>query len=211
MTEVLIAVFGMTMIYVSSTSRLEAYTRVLALQGLILFLMVLLDHSEMTAFNLVFLGAETLLFKAIIIPAFLMYTVRRNNIQREIQPYMPSFYSVLITTVIFAFGFIIAYWAVSYAANVRPLYFGVSIATMITGLFIIISRKKIITHVMGYIMMENGIFMLAMSVVSEMPMIVNLGVLLDLFAAIYLLGLFVTKINSTFDELHIDSLSNLRD
>jgi hydrogenase-4 component E len=44
-----------------------------------------------------------------------------------------------------------------------------------------------------------------------MPMIVNLGVLLDLFAAIYLLGLFVTKINSTFDELHIDSLSNLRD
>ena len=211
MTEILIALFGLTMLYVSSTSRLEAYTRVLALQGFILFLMVMLDHTEMTTLNLVFLGAETLLFKAIIIPVFLMYILRKNNIQREVEPYIPSFYSVMITTIIFAFGFIIAFWSVSHASNVRPLYFGVSIATIITGLFIIISRKKIITHVMGYIMIENGIFMLAISVVSEMPMIVNLGVLLDLFAAIYLLGLFVTKINSTFDELHIDSLSNLRD
>lgn len=211
MTEVLIALFGITMLYVSSTTRLEAYIRVLALQGLVLFLMVLLDHSEIGTLNLVFLGAETLVFKTIMIPAFLMYTVRKNNIQREIAPFMPSFYSVLITTVIFAFGFLIAFWASSNASNVRPLYFGVSIATIITGLFIIISRKKIITHVMGYIMIENGIFMLAMSVVSEMPMIVNLGVLMDLFAAIYLLGLFVTRINSTFDELHIDSLSNLKD
>ena len=211
MTEILIVFFGITMLYVSMTSRLEAYIRILALQGLILFLMVLLDHSEMTVFNLVFLGAETLIFKAIIIPVFLMYIVRRNNVHREIQPYFPNFYSVLITTIIFAFGFITAFWASSYASNVRPLYFGVSISTIITGLFIIISRKKIITHVMGYIMIENGIFMLAMSVVNEMPMIVNLGVLLDLFAAIYLLGVFVARINSTFDELHIDSLSNLRD
>ena len=211
MTEVLIAVFGITMLYVSSTSRVEAYIRVLAVQGVILFLMVLLDHAHLEILNLAFLGAETLIFKAFIIPAFLMFTVRKNNIQREAEPFMPSFYSVLITTAIFAFGFLIAFWASSNASNVRPLYFGVSIATIITGLFIIISRKKIITHVMGYIMIENGIFMLAMSVVNEMPMIVNLGVLLDLFAAIYLLGLFVTKINSTFDELHIDSLSNLRD
>ncbi len=211
MTEILIAIFGISMLYVSLTTRIEAYINVLALQGLVLFLMVLTDHAGMGRFSLLFLGTETLLFKTIVIPAFLTYTVRKNGIMREVEPYMPNFYSVLITTAIFAFGFITAFWASSHAPNVRPLYFGVSIATIITGLFIIISRKKIITHVMGYIMIENGIFMMAMSVVGEMPMIVNLGVLLDLFAAIFLLGLFVSKINTEFDEVHIDSLSNLRD
>ncbi|HNZ29667.1 MAG TPA: formate hydrogenlyase, partial [Candidatus Goldiibacteriota bacterium] len=59
--------------------------------------------------------------------------------------------------------------------------------------------------------MENGIFLLTLSVIKEMPMIVNLGVLLDIFAAVFILGLFATKINEAFDEMDVKSLSELKD
>ena len=95
--------------------------------------------------------------------------------------------------------------------GVNAVYLGAAISAVITGLFIIVSRKKIITHVMGFVMMENGIFLLSLSVSGEMPFIVNFGVLLDLFIAVFLLGLFISRINSTFDELEIDSLSELKD
>ena len=120
-------------------------------------------------------------------------------------------FSLFITTLIFGAGIILAFYAVKYAQNIKPLHFGVSIATMISGLFIIMSRKKIITHIAGYIMMENGIFLLTLSVAKEMPFVVNLGVLLDLFAAVFMLGIFASKINSVFKEMYIDNLSNLKD
>lgn len=211
MTGALIVIFGLTMVYVSSTSRTEAYISVLSVQGCILFVMVLLDFGKIPLAGFIFLLVETLLFKAIAIPSFLLYTVRRNNMLREDEPYIPNYFFVVITSLILVFGFVMAFWSQKNAQNVRPLYFGISVAAILTGLLIILLRKKVITHVMGYVMIENGIFMLAVSVASEMPMIVNLGALLDLFAAVFLLGLFVSKINSTFDELHIDSLSTLRD
>lgn len=211
MNSLLIVIFGLTMIYVSSTSRLEAYIRALAVQGLILAAMALIDvHIGMKSF--IFLGVETLVIKVAVIPWILFYTIRKNGIQREDEPYITNFYSVVITSWIFVAGFAVAYWADKAGAGIiSPLYFGVAMSTIVTGLFVIISRKKVITHVMGYVMIENGIFLLALSFAREMPMIVNLGVLLDLFAAIFLLGLFVTKINSTFEELQVENLMNLRD
>ena len=211
MTRLLILIFGLSMVYVASTTRIEAYIKVLALQGAVLFGMVLLDFGKMPVIDFVFLCLETLVLKAIIIPAFLFYIVRKNNIFREIEPYIPSFYSVVITSLIFAAGLGASVWAGQSDAGIRPLCFGVSLSVVITGLFLIITRKKVITHVMGYVMLENGIFMLALSVATEMPMIVNMGVLMDLFAAVFLLGLFVSRINSTFSRLEIDSLSNLKD
>jgi len=211
MTLLLIVIFGLSMVYVSSTSRIEAYISVLAIQGFILFGMVLLDFGKMPAAGFIFLCVETLALKAVMIPAFLMYTVRKNSIFREVEPYIPNFYSVVITSFIFAAGLAAAFWASKAGPGIKPMYFGISLAAVITGLFIIISRKKVITHVMGYVMLENGIFMLALSMASEMPMVVSMGVLLDLFAAVFMLGLFISRINSTFDELHIDSLSSLKD
>ncbi len=211
MTRLLIVIFGLSMVYAAASTRIEAYIRVLMVQGLILFGMVLLDIGKIPLAGMIFLCGEALVMKAAVIPAFLTYTVRKNGIFREVGPGIPSFYSVAVTSLIFAAGLAASFWAAGSGAGIRPLYFGVSLSAVITGLFIIITRKKVITHVMGYVMMENGIFMLALSMAAEMPFMVSMGVLLDLFAAVFMLGLFVSRINSTFDELHIDSLSNLKD
>ena len=211
MINFLIILFGITMIYVSVSTRLESYVKVIAVQGLILFLLVILEHGSIDLANLLFLSFETLVVKAIAIPLFLMYIMQKNDVFREVHPYVTQYSSLIISSVILASGFYIAYWSVDAVSNIRPFYFGISISTIITGLFIIISRAKIITHVMGYMMMENGIFLLALSIAKELPFIVALGVLLDIFIAVYLLGLMINKIKESYSDVNIGTLARLKD
>ncbi len=211
MIQFAIILFGVTMLYVASTSRLEAYIKAIAVQGIILFFLVLSDAGHSPLLTVLFLSIETIGVKAVLIPLFLSTIVRKSGTLREVEPYIPNFFSLLITSLIFALGFYIAYWSGDSVNNIRPFYFGISISTIISGMFIIVSRKKIITHVMGYMFVENGIFLLTLSIAKEMPFIVALGVLLDIFIAIYLLGLFVTKVQYAFSEIDVDTLSNLKD
>ncbi len=211
MTPFIIILFGLTMLYVGSSSRIEAYIKAIAVQGALLFLLILFDYDSENLANFIFLAFETLIVKAILIPIVLITVVRKNGIHREIEPYIPNFFSLIITSVIFGLGFYVAYLASNNSVSVRPFYFGVSISTIVTGLFIIITRKKIITHVMGYMFIENGIFLLSLAASKEMPFIVALGVLLDIFMAVYLLGLFVNKIQDALAEIHVDSLQKLKD
>ena len=211
MIQSLIILFGLTMLYVGSMSRVESYIKALAVQGVILFLIVIIDYGTENIANMLLLSAETLVVKAILIPLVLIKVVRKNGIHRELEPYIPDFFSLLITSIIFALGFYITYWMSDVSGTVRPFYFGVSISTLVTGFFVIMTRKKIITHVMGYMLIENGIFLLALSIAKEMPFIVAMGVLLDIFMAVYIFGLFVNKIQDVFTEIKIDNLSNLKD
>jgi hydrogenase-4 component E len=211
MDEILMILIGTTMLYVFAVSRIEAYVKTLALQGFILFLLVIIDIKEINWLNIVFLSIETLGIKTIVIPYFLLTIIRKNEIRREVEPFISQFYSLLIAVIIFIFGFIAAYWAAKTNVEIKPLYFGISIVLIISSLFLIINRKKIITHILCYMMLENGIFLLSLSVANEMPMLVNIGVLLDLFVGIYLFAIFFNKITEEFDGGHIDVLTELKD
>jgi len=211
MTDILIILMGTSMLYVFSVSRVEAYVKTLSLQGLLLFLLVVIDIKEINWLNIAFLSLETLAIKAVVIPYFLLRVIRRNEIGREVEPYITQFYSLLIACLIFIFGFIVAFWAAKTNPGIKPLYFGVSIALIISSLCLIVNRKKIITHILCYMMLENGIFLLSLSVANEMPMLVNVGVLLDLFVGIYLFVIFFNKIQEMFDGSHIDVLTELKD
>jgi hydrogenase-4 component E len=209
--QFIIVLFALTMFYVASASRIEAYIKAIAIQGVLLFLLVLLDYESGNLANLFFIIFETLAIKAVLIPVVLIKSVRKNGIHREIEPYIPNFFSLIIASAIFGLGFYAAYLTSKGGVSIRPFYFGVSISTIVTGLFFIITRKKIITHVMGFMLMENGIFLLSLAASKEMPFVVALGVLLDIFMAVYLLGLFVNKIHDTFEEVHVDTLQKLKD
>jgi hydrogenase-4 component E len=211
MNSFLIILMGSTMLYVFATTRIEGYIKTIAFQGIILGLLVLADLTVHALPELIFLLVETVVFKAVVIPLILMNALRKSGMKREIEPYVPMFFSFLVATIIMAAGFIIAYWASDRIGNAQTLYFGISISIIILSLFLILTRKKIITHILGYIMMENGIFLLALSVASEIPFIVSLGVFLDVFVGIYLFVLFLGKIQKAYDEDHIDALQNLKD
>ncbi len=211
MSNILIILLGTSILYIFAASRIESYVKALAFQGLALFFLVIFDLKEINWLNIAFLAIETLLVKTIIIPLFLLRVIRRNEIGREVEPYISQFYSMLIASGIFVLGFVAAFWSAKVGAGVKPLYFGVSIVLIIASLFLIVNRKRIITHILCYMILENGIFLLSLSVANEMPMLVNLGVLLDLFVGIYLFVIFFNKIQEMFDGNHIDILTELKD
>jgi hydrogenase-4 component E len=207
----LVVLFGLTMLYMATTSRIKAHIKMLSFQGLILFLILFFGEDKTDLISFVFLSVETLLVKTIVIPSFLNEVVKKNEILRDNEPNIPNFYSLVIASIILFLGFIISNQHGKSFESVTTLYFGVSISTILISLFFITTKKKILTHVIGYIMLENGIFMLSLSVAKEMPMIVSLGVLLDVFIAVFILGFLINKINLVFDELNISRLTDLKD
>ena len=211
MGEFVIIMIGATMLYMSFTSRLNAVIRALAVQGLLLFVLVLEDSSAFDGLNLAFLVFETLAVKAIAIPWFLQRIIVRNHIYREVEPYIPNFYSLLVASAILGGGFLLEYLSRGFAVGIKPLAFGISLSVIVIALFIIVSRKKLVTHVLGFLAMENGIFMLTMAVAREHTFAVNIGLLLDVFMAIFLLGLFVNRIAASYEDMTVDDISNLKD
>jgi hydrogenase-4 component E len=209
MTNVLLIIFIISLLYVSIANRIITYVRVLALQGVILFGVTFLQLKDIQTWNLVLILLETVVFKAIAVPMFLGYLIKRNRITRETEPYLPHFISLIIITMIVVITILLANSIQD--THLDKIFFIVSLSTLFTGLYFIASRKKIITHVMGYLMIENGVFILSLAVGNEMPNLVNLGIMLDVFASVLILGIFLNKIGDVFKAVDVDQLSNLKD
>jgi hydrogenase-4 component E len=209
MTNVLLIIFIISLLYVSIANRIITYVRVLALQGTILFGVTFLQLKDIQTWNLVLILLEALVFKAVAVPLFLSYLIKRNKISRETEPYLPHFISLIIVTMIVVITVLLANSIQD--THLDKIFFIVSLSTLFTGLYFIASRKKIITHVMGYLMIENGVFVLSLAVGNEMPNLVNLGIMLDVFASVLILGIFLNKIGDVFKAVDVDQLSNLKD
>jgi len=209
MTNVLLIIFIISLFYVAIANRVITYVRVLALQGFILFGVTFIQLKDIQTWNLVLILLETIVFKTIAVPVFLSYLIRRNKITRESEPYLPHFISLLIITLIVVITVILANSIRD--THLDKIFFIVSLSTLFTGLYFIASRKKIITHVMGYLMIENGVFVLSLASGNEMPNLVNLGIMLDVFGSVLILGIFLNKIGDVFKIADVDQLSNLKD
>ncbi|HOF33617.1 MAG TPA: hypothetical protein PK624_07045 [Spirochaetota bacterium] len=211
MSAIAAVLIGVSLLYISTTARLESYIKMLMLQGILLFMVAAGNAHDISFTSIIIIGVETILFKSIMIPLFLLKTIRKNQIKSDVESYFSGFTSLFIVTAILTLGFLTAYLSASSNAVLEPLYFGISISAMLTGFFIIATRKKLITHIMGYMILENGIFLLSLSAAKEMPFIVNLGVSMDIFIGVFLAGIFINRIKTNFDQHDIDDISRLKD
>ncbi len=209
MTNVLLIIFTMSLLNIGMAHRLLTYIKILAFQGVLLFGIAFIELIRIDSLNLSFVLLETIIFKAVAIPLFLNYVIRRNKIRRDAEPFLPNFISLIIITLIIISTFILSTAVAD--THISKIYFVVALSTLATGLYIIVTRNKIITHVMGYLIIENGVFILSLAVGNEMPMLVNLGILLDIFASVFLLGIFVNKIGDVLKDVDADQLKSLKD
>jgi hydrogenase-4 component E len=209
MIDVLLIILLMTLFYMSIANRLLTYIKVLALQGVLLFFVVFLQLKQVTTLNLVLILLETIVFKSIAVPFFLAYVLRRNNITREAEPYLPNFVSLIITTFIVIITILLSHNIKD--THLDKIFFVVALSSLFFGMYLIATRRKIITHVMGYMVIENGVFVLSLAVGNEMPMLVNLGIMLDIFASVLILGIFLNKIGDVFKDVDVDQLTSLKD
>jgi len=209
MLHVLLIIFLISLFYLAIANRMTTYINVLALQGVLLFFVAFMELKDINTLNLVLILLETIIFKSVAVPIFLKYVLKRNHITREAEPYLPNFVSLIITTVIVITTIILS--NTMEESRLDKMFFVVALSTLFTGLYFIASRRKIITHVMGYLVIENGVFVLSLAVGNEMPMLVNLGIMLDIFASVLILGIFLNKIGDVFKDIDVNQLTNLKD
>lgn len=209
MINVLLITFTISLLYMAIANRLLTYIKVIAFQGIVLFGVAFIELSEINIINLIFILLETIVFKTIAVPLFLRYVLEKNKISREAEPYLPNFISLIVVTLIIVVTFLLSNTITD--VHLKKIYFVVALSALFSGLYVIATRKKIITHVMGYLVIENGVFILSLAVGNEMPMLVNLGILLDIFVSVFLLGLFVNKVGDVLKDVDVDQLRNLKD
>jgi len=209
MIDVLLITFIITLFYIAIANRMLTYLKVLAFQGVLLFVVVFIQLNEINPVNLALILLETIVFKSVAVPLFMAYVLKRNNITREAEPFLPNFISLIITTLIVVVTILLANGVKD--DHLEKIFFVVALSSLFTGLYFIATRRKIITHVIGYLIIENGVFVLSLAVGNEMPMLVNLGIMLDIFASVLILGIFLNKIGDVFKDVDVDQLSSLKD
>lgn len=196
------------------SSRLKTCIWLVAFQGMALgFLPVLVgyNHAGGIALHAVFVGVISIILKGVVFPLLLMLAVHKANVRREIEPFVS--YNVSIIAGVSALA--AAIWISRYL-NI-PASAGGSLAvplaffTIFVGLLIITSRKKAITQVVGYLVLENGIFTFGFAVMPHAPFVVELGILLDLLVAVFVMGIMILHISATFDHIDVSRISTLGD
>jgi hydrogenase-4 component E len=193
----------------SIANRLGTYVNILALQGFILFGISYIELKEINTINLVFILLETVVFKAVAVPYFMNYVIKRNRITREAEPYLSYFVSLVIVTSIIVLTYLLSKSIKD--SGLDRIYFVASLSALFSGLYLILTRRKVITHVMGYLVIENGVFILSIAAGSDIPMLINTGILLDLFVSVLLLGIFINKIGDVLHDVDVDHLRQLKD
>jgi hydrogenase-4 component E len=211
--DIFAAAILVTAFLVISSRSLVFYIRLFALQsfflGVVAFLVVV-GYGET---HILIAAVLTIAVKAIAIPVVLTKIIERIQVQKEID------FSINITaSLLLCGGMVILADSVAQSilsgqhadtpAVSRVL--SVSIAMMLIGLFIMMTRKKAVTQIVGLLTMENGVFLSGLSITYGMPFIVEVGIFFDILVAVLILGVFIFRINKTFESISIDTLRSLR-
>ena len=194
-----------------SSSRVRIYIRMAMLQGILLGAITLLFGYPNWDLRIFILALGNVLLKSLIFPWFIMREVRQVKIQRETNPLIGFNTSVFLGVVLFSIAMWLAMQLQPFHHNKVQIELATSMFMIAVGLFMIISRSKAITHVVGYMVLENGIYLMGVALMIDDPLIVELGVFLDIFVAIFIMGIIIHQIEQQFDSLDVRELSHLRD
>jgi len=198
--------------------RLQAIIYAAALQGAILGAAYPLAHqgwhpeaAGVVSVRLLALAAAMIAIKAVLMPRMLVFAKKQAGVQARIEPYVGLTASLLLGAV----GTGVA-MALSHRLTLRPehashLLVPASLSTIFTGFLILTTRREALTQVVGYLVLENGIFIFGLLLVDAMPMIVEIGVLLDLFAGVFVMGIIVHHVSRQLPASTTDHLTALRD
>jgi hydrogenase-4 component E len=146
-----------------------------------------------------------------VFPLVLSRVMRDANVRREVEPFVGSTLSIIFGVLAFVFSMWLASRLLLSAMIPGTLMIPSGLATMFIGLFVIVSRRKALTQVLGYIVMENGIYALGVALAGGIPLLVEFGVLLDAFVAVFIMSIAAYHVNREFDHLDVDQLDSLKD
>ena len=205
----LIILYIISLIYISIVERFRNYASIIACQGWLLLGIALLRLHTLDWLELSFIILETLIFKALIVPAILMRVIRQTHINRVNSSGKSQFNSLMLSFLALVVSAITTYYVAD--SSVHMIFFGVALYALLSGLILIVMRSRIFSHMVGFLVIENGVFLFSMAIGVEMPMLINAAIMLDILMSVLMLGLFMTKVDDQIHTNDSDSLTHVKD
>jgi hydrogenase-4 component E len=202
---------ALTNVLLLGSSRLTRCIRIVAFQGLLLGALTLAAHAHEMTLRVVGLAAAIVGLKGAAFPWLLSRVLRDADVRREVEPLVSYITSMLLGTLGLAGSFWLSARLPLPTTPSSTLVVPVALFTTLVGLFLIVSRRTALMQVLAYLVLENGIYTFGVGVVAGTPMVVELGVLLDVFVAVFVMGIAIFHINREFDHIDADRLATLTD
>lgn len=207
--DLLLLLIVLTNFWVLGTTRLSAAIRATAVQGALLAGLPIALYPGLSP-HILGLALGTFVVKAVVLPTLLSRAIREAAVRREIEPLIGFAPSMIFGALAVALAFSIAP-KLPLPGLETPVLVPVSLSTVVIGLLVLTTRSKALTQVVGYLILENGIYVFGLSQVERVPFLVEVGVLLDIFVGVFIMGIVVFHINREFDSLDSARLTELRD
>lgn len=192
------------------SSRLGACIRFVAFQGFLVGLFPLVVGTYGPSLRVVIIALVIVASKGIAFPVLLSRALRESETNREVQPFVGYGLSLLFGLVSLVVSF-----QLDKRLGLPPHYSSdlvvpVSFFMMMGGLFLIVARKTAVNQVVGYLVLENGISVFGLALVRDIPVLIEMGVLMDVFVAVLVMGIAIYRINREFDHIDSDRLNQLK-
>jgi hydrogenase-4 component E len=207
--SLLIIVLGLNF-FALGTSRVSAVIHAVAAQGVILSFLPLLAESHVD-WRLLLLVAATVALKGIIIPTFLFRAVRAANIQQAIKPFIGFIFSLLLAAIGTGLVLVFARTFPLDPQDSSSLILPASLSNVLVGFLMLTTRRRAINQVLGYLLLENGVFIFGLLILEAVPFLVEIGVLLDLFTGVFVMAIIIHHISRDFPAASTEYLSELKE
>jgi hydrogenase-4 component E len=209
LNAILVLVLVMNL-FALGTSRILAVIRLVGAQGALLGIIPLLVHEHPTIPSILAAAAAVIL-KGIVIPAIMIRALRDAQIKREVEPLIGFMPSIILGAAATAFALLLTGSLTQADEQALTLIIPASIATVLVGFILLTTRFKALSQVVGYLVLENGIYIFGVLLVEAIPLVVEMGVLLDLFVGIFVISIITNHINQAFASMDTRRLVSLKE
>jgi len=194
-----------------SQRRILSLINLFALQGLMLSVSTAIVAWSSHQHHLYYSAALTLIVKVVALPWLLHRLIRKLDLKWDVETIIniPSTMLVGLALVVFAFN--LALPIPQLAGTITRSTLGIALASVLLSFLMMITRRQAVPQVIGFLAMENGLFFAATSATYGMPLVVELGIALDVLVGSFIFGIFFFHIRDTFDSLDIKNMENLKE
>lgn len=197
-----------------ATGRLRSLVRTCAIQGATLALLPAVFggmEPDGRLLHILLMTFGTMAIKVVVIPLLLNRAIREANVRREVDPFVSLHGSLIIAACLVG----VSFWLASLLQLPRPapstLLLPAAFSTLLLGFLVLVTRRKAVTQVVGYLMLENGVFLFGQMLARDLPFAVELGILLDLLVGVFVMGIAIHHISREFDDIDTERLAALRE
>ena len=206
--QLLIAFILVSTFMILGSTRLYSCVRAFGIQSFLLACVAGIVAYSTGKNDIYIVALLTLIIKSVVIPYIFIYIIREIKVKREVELYINISPSIIIGGILVVISYYLIR-SISIISELSSLALSASVSLVSIGLFIMISRKKALMQMLGILVMENGLFLGAISLTNGMPLLVELGIFFDVLIGVLIMGILIFRINKTFESIDTDMLKTL--